>query len=121
MIKINDQSHGASLIITVGGKLNVNDYEHVLIPKLNELFEDHGKVRMLVEFEDTFSGWDSLGAAWDDMKLGLEHPNDYEKLALVGAPDWVEWGAKAFGIFFKGEVKSFPVHDKDAGLQWIKS
>jgi len=59
MIEINDQSHGNNLVIKVSGKLTVNNYEHVLIPKLNELFKENGKVRMLVEFDDSFAGWDS--------------------------------------------------------------
>jgi len=55
------------------------------------------------------------------MKLGLKHPNDFEKLALVGAQDWVNWGAKAFDIFVKGEVKNFPSHDREAALHWMTS
>jgi len=112
-------SKGSLLAIKVSGKLTRDDYEKLLIPKLNALFKEHEKLRMLVEFDDGFAGWDSLAAAWDDMKLGLEHPNDFERIAFVGAPQWVEWGARFFGIFVKGEIKAFPADARDAALKWI--
>lgn len=119
MFEILKESKGPLIAVKVSGKLNVDDYEKLLIPKLNALFKEHGKLSMLVEFTDDFAGWDSLAAAWDDMKLGLEHPNDFEKLALVGAPEWVEWGMKFFGVFVKGEVKAFPPGSREAALKWL--
>jgi len=119
MFEILKESKGPLLAVKISGKLKVSDYEDVLIPKLNAIFKEHGKARMLVEFDGGFKGWDTFAAAWEDMKLGIEHPNDYEKLALVGAPDWIQWGAKFFGVFTKGEVKAFPRDGMEAALKWL--
>lgn len=119
MLRILPESKDDVLVIGVSGKLNVDDYEKVLIPKLEELFKAHNKLHLLIEFADDFAGWASVAAAWDDAKIGLKHPNDFDKLAFVGAPEWAEWGAKFFSLFTKGEVRNFPADARSAALKWI--
>ncbi len=121
MFEILPESKEAVLVIRASGKLTTEDYENILIPKLNELFKTFGKLNVLIEFADDFSCWASTAAAWDDMKIGLEHPNDFTKLALVGAPDWVVWGMRFYGLFVKGEIKVFPKAGKEEALEWIFS
>lgn len=109
------------ILIKASGKLTADDYEKILIPKLNELFATHGRLRMLVWFADDFAGWGEITAAWDDALIGLQHPRDFKKLALVGAPQWVEWGMMLFALFVPGGVKSFAGDGLDEALAWLKS
>ena len=116
MFEILSETKGNLLAVKASGKLTVEDYEQTLLPKLEKLFEQHGRLKMLVEFSDDFAGWASTAAAWDDMKIGLQHAGDFEKFALVGGPEWVGWSAKLFGMFVPGQIRLFP---KEAGTQAI--
>jgi len=87
---------------------------------LEERFTEHGKLRVLFHADPGFQGWD-LKAAWDDTAFGFAHVADFERLALVGAPDWVVWCVKLSAFLFKGEVRVFPADDLDAAWDWVRA
>lgn len=118
MLEILKDTDKAVLAIRVSGKLTADDYDKILIPKLEEMCAIFDKVKMLVEFGDDFSGWE-MSAALDDMKVGLQHYSDFEKFAMVGAPDWVVWGAKMFGVFVSAPIKSFAADERADALEWL--
>lgn len=120
MFKILPENDGNILAIEASGKLTPEDYEQMLIPQLNELFAAHKKLRIMIVFADDFACWSSPEAMWDDAKIGLQHPNDFERIALVGAPDWVQWGMKIYSLFVHGAVKSFPRGDEKEAMAWLK-
>ncbi len=119
MFEILPKSSGSLLAIKASGKLTVQDYEHTLLPKLEELFEQYKQLKLFVTFSEDFSGWASTAAAWDDMKIGLDHAGDFEKIAMVGGPEWVGWSAKLFSIFVHGEVKVFPIKNDTKAMAWL--
>ncbi len=120
MFEILPQSTGTLLAVRASGELSADDYEKILFPKLDELFKAHKKLNMLVIFDEDFASWSSPQAAWDDAKIGIEHPNDFDKIALVGAPQWVEWGMKLYSVFVKGKLRSFPAEQEQDAFTWIE-
>jgi len=118
MIEFMDESTGKFVAIRASGKLTDTDYKDVLLPKLKKLFSANGKLDLLFYMDKDFEGWD-LHAAWDDMSFGLGHAADFEKLAVVGGPKWIEWCIKACGFLFKGEVRVFPNEDLEHAWEWI--
>lgn len=118
MIEFMDESTGKFVGIRASGELKDADYKHVLIPRLEALLAEHGKLDLLVYFDDSFEGWDAHGA-WDDMDFGMRHRSDFEKLAIVGGPDWLRHGMKAFAFFMKGEVRTYPADRLEAAWEWI--
>jgi hypothetical protein len=119
MIKFLPEGQGNVVGIQVSGKLTDKDYKDALIPELEALFARHGKLRVLLYMDEAFEGW-NLDAAWDDAALGLGHRNDFEKMALVGAPQWVEWGFKLSGFLMRGEMKLFAGDQLDEAWAWVK-
>ena len=119
MFEILPESKGDLLAIKASGKLTAEDYEQTLLPKLEQLFRKHGRLNMLVQFSDDFAGWASTTAAWDDMKIGLQHGGDFEKFALVGGPEWIGWGAKLFGMFVPGQIRLFPDEAREQAMSWL--
>jgi len=120
MFEILPETKDMLLAVRASGKLMTKDYEQVLVPELVKLFKKKQKVRMLVEFADGFSGWGSTHAAFDDMKIGLEHPNDFDAIALVGAPEWIVLGMEFYSLFVRGKVKSFQLTEKQDALDWLE-
>ena len=77
-----------------------------------------GKVRLFIQLED-FHGWD-LHAAWDDLKFGLRHYSDFERIAMVGDRKWEKWMASFCKPFTKAKVKYFDRSDVDAAWKWLQ-
>jgi hypothetical protein len=118
MIEFMTESNGNAIGVCVSGTLHQSDYE-VLIPKLEALFKEHGKLRILFLADADFAGWD-LSAAWQDAALGFRHAADFERLAMVGAPDWVIWCVRLSAFLFKGDVRVFSRDELDEAWRWVK-
>ncbi len=106
MLEVMPESTGKILWLRASGKLTDEDYREVFIPRLEAVIKEWGKVRLLFHLDPDFAGWE-LGAMWDDLKLGLKHRSDFEKMALVGAPAWADALTKLFAHFMPGEVRTF--------------
>jgi hypothetical protein len=119
MIEFMPESSRNIVGMRAGGRLTDADYKHDLIPRLQSLFNQHGKLRVLFFMDETFEGWD-LQAAWDDASLGIRHRTDFEKIAIVGGPTWVEWCIKLAGFLMKGEIRTFRSDQLTAAWKWIR-
>jgi hypothetical protein len=114
-VELHDE--GKVLAIKAKGKLAKQDYE-AFVPKVEQLIQRFGKVRILFEMED-FHGWDA-GALWQDIKFDIKHFRDIERLSLVGDRKW-EKGMSVFcKPFTTAKVKYFDVNDADKAQDWIK-
>jgi SpoIIAA-like len=120
MIEIMTESSGSALALRATGKLTDADYKDVMIPKLEEIIKQSGKAKVLLYLPKDFAGWEAH-AAWDDARFGLQHRNDFEKLAVVGGAKWIEWATKIGAYFMKGEVKTFPEALLTEALDWIRA
>lgn len=102
------------------GKVTDDDYENVLIPALRAKREAHDKIRFVYVLGEEFDGW-SLGAMWEDAKLGLKDPRAWEKIAIVTDKDWLEHAVKVLGWMIPGEVRVFELDDLDDARKWAAS
>jgi len=95
------------LSIKAIGTLTHNDYEK-MTPLLNSAIKGikEPKIKALVDLSE-FDGWE-LRAAWDDLKIGLEHDSEFEKIAIFGNnKKWLEYGIKVTNWFTSGEIEQF--------------
>ncbi|MBL4616761.1 MAG: STAS/SEC14 domain-containing protein [Robiginitomaculum sp.] len=120
MIEVLANTDVKVLAFRVSDKLTAEDYETVLIPKIEERIKRDGKVRLLLEWGEHFEGWQTK-AIIDDAKLCFAHWNHFERWALVGAPKWVGVSAKLFDKVSKGKVKLFDAGEVDQALAWASA
>jgi hypothetical protein len=120
MIEVLPESQGKVFGIKGSGKITTRDYEEVLIPRLEAVLQEQGKMRLLYLLAEDFEGWEA-GAMWDDTKFGLKHRKDFEKVALVGGARWMEVLMKLFGTLMEGEIKNFPREQLQDAWEWLKS
>jgi hypothetical protein len=120
MFEILPKSHDDLLAVRARDTLTVEDYEKTIIPRLNELFSRYETIRAMIIFDEDFSGWAGLRAAWDDARIGITHPNDFRKIALVGSPEWMDWGVMIFGFFARGDFRFFPREKLDEAWKWLE-
>ncbi len=119
MIEIMSETEGNILVVKATEKLTASDYEEVFIPKINQLIQEYRKVRVVVFLAENFSGWE-IGAAWDDAKFGIQHRNDFEKMAVVGGSKWVKWATKISSHFMVGQVAVYDTSDLQNAVAWAK-
>jgi len=118
MIEVMEESSGAIVGLHVTGTLHEEDYAK-LLPMLENLFRQHGTLRILFFADPEFKGWD-LSAAWQDASIGFRHAADFERLALVGAPEWIVWCVRLSAFLFKGEVRVFSADQLDEAWKWVE-
>jgi hypothetical protein len=116
MIETIKTSSPKLLGLKLCGKLHDEDYEQ-FVPKVETLLTAEGKLRLFAQFED-FHGWD-LHAAWDDLKFGLKHYSDFERIAMVGDRKWEKWMARFCRPFTKAKVKYFDRSEVDVAWRWL--
>jgi len=115
-VTFNEEYDGKIIVIHVSGKLLKEDYER-LIPKFEQLIRKHGKIRILFDMTD-FQGWDA-GAVWEDVKLGIEHFSDIERIAMVGEEHWEQDMATFCKPFTRAKVRYFEHTDVTKAHRWL--
>lgn len=102
------------------GQVTKSDYERVLIPKVEAALKRHAKIRLYYELGSQFSGIDP-GAAWDDLKLGVEHFGSWERAAVVTDVEWIRQLVNAFRFLTPGQLRVFPTAQAPEARAWIVS
>jgi hypothetical protein len=97
------------------GKLHAEDYRDVLLPALERAAAD-GDIRCVIVIAD-FGGL-SAAALWEDLKMGVEHLRAWKRIALVTDIEWMTHVTALFGWMTPGEVKHFPIAERDAAITW---
>lgn len=120
MAEFMQEGSGNVLGVRTGGTLTGNDYKRRLVPRLESLIEQFGRVRVLFYMDETFRGWD-LKAAWVNTTLDVRHRADFEKVAVVGAPAWEEWCVKLAGLLMTGEIRTFPSEQLQQAWDWLRA
>ena len=115
-IQLNAENGGKVLAVSVSGKLEKADYEH-LVPVFERLVRNHGKLRVLFDMTD-FHGWE-VGALWEDIKFDFKHFADIERLALVGDKKWQHGMATFCKPFTKAKVRYFDHTDSAKARTWL--
>ena len=119
MIEIMSETEGDILVAKATEKLTVKDYEEVLIPRMEQLLEEHNTIKAAIYIPEAFEGWE-LGAAWDDAKFGIQHRKDFEKIAVIGGEKWMEWMTKVGAFLITGEVKVYKENEFTSAIAWLK-
>ncbi len=119
MIENLSESHGNILGLRASGKLTDGDYKEILVPRIEAVAQEYGKVRFLFYLDESFKGWEPR-AMWDDFEFAFsKFTGSFEKMALVGGPIWVEWGMKLGKYLIPAEVKTFPGDQLQEAWDWI--
>ena len=56
--------------------------------------------------------------AWEDLKVGMKNLNKWKRIALVTDLDWMITVVSLFGWMTPGELKRFPVAERDKAITW---
>jgi hypothetical protein len=98
------------------GEIQASDYRDVLMPAVRDVWEGGDEVRVVLVFER----WEGMssGAAWEDLKVGMKNLTKWKRIALVTDLDWMITVVSLFGWMTPGELKRFPVAERDQAITW---
>ena len=97
------------------GRIRAEDYRDVVLPALEHAAAT-GEVRFVIVMRD-FEGM-SGGAVWQDLKVGIEHFRAWKRIALITDIAWMRDLTSLFGWMTPGEVKTFPLAQREAAIEW---
>lgn len=101
----------------LNGKITTADYENVILPRVDEVAKS-GKVRFLLVLETSIGNF-SLGAVWNDVKVGLKHLGIWHKSAIVSDEQKARTLTDTAGQLIPGEVRSFSLAELEEAKQWV--
>src|SRR5262245_59188347 len=102
------------------GKIERADYDNILEPAVTAQIDAHGEVRLVYVLGPEFDGY-SIGAGWEDAKLGIGHLSKWQRVAVVTDHDWIRHGISMFGWMVPGDVRTFDIADERAAIDWAAS
>src|SRR5947209_20354497 len=85
--------------IIAKGRVTNNDCDKILKPAMESTLKRHDKVRLYYEIGCRFPG-----AAWEDLRIGIEHIHQRERVAVVTDVDWVRRAIAALRFRLSSEV-----------------
>jgi len=99
----------------IADKVKAEDYRDVVLPAL-ERAAASGEVRFVVVIPE----WHGMsgGAVWQDLKVGIEHLRAWKRIALVTDIEWMNQMTSLFGWMTPGEVRHFPLAQRDEAIAW---
>jgi hypothetical protein len=116
MIQIIDGLPDNVVGIVAKGRVTNQDCDKILRPAMENSLKRHDKVRLYYEINSRFPG-----AAWEDLKIGIEDLPQWERVAIVTDVGWVRQTVKALRFLIPGEVRVFTANEAYQGCAWISS
>ena len=99
----------------VTGKLEAEDYRDTLAPAVAKAADD-GDIRLVIVLP-SFEGIEPE-AIWEDTKLGVTNWSAWKRVAFVTDVEWMTQAMRWFGWMSPGEIKPFPLAERDAAIAW---
>jgi hypothetical protein len=85
--------------------------------QMRYVLQFQGKARLLVDLRDMFSM--TLDVALEELRFTREHPNAFDKIAIVSEDTRTQWRALLSNLFVKAEIQAFA--DSTQALDWVNT
>jgi hypothetical protein len=116
MIHIAEGLPDNVVAIVAKGRLTSDDCNRVLKPLMEIALKRHDKVRLYYEVGCRFPG-----AAWENLRLGLENVPQWERMAVVTDVSWLPDTVNALRLLIRAQVRVFSTTAASQARAWISS
>lgn len=118
MIEQIETTREDMLEFRVSGTVTDADYSEVLIPALEKAIAEQERIRLLMRFDAKFKDF-TLGALFDDARVGLKHWRGFDRVAVVSDSAWLNRVMKGIGVFLPCPVQTFTLVQSDQARTWL--
>ena len=116
MISATFNSDTKIMTAEYAGKVTADDYKNVLFPILEDVKALNEKVHLIVDVTNMDSA--TLGAAFQDTKLGLEYFKEFDKISVIASEDEAIYKMRKVGEAFTKKMKFFTPDQLDEAAKW---
>ena len=118
MIEILKNFPDNVIALSCEGQVTKEDYDGILVPAILKALKQNDKIRLFYKTSASFTGYDS-GAIWEDLKIGVEHPTRWERVAVVTDVDWIVQTMRLFSFLLPCPAKLFSTSELAQANAWI--
>lgn len=111
-ISLDDNLISAS----IAGQFTLADYREFEETALYSM-RFRGKPDLLMDFRDMLDF--TLDVAWEEIKFTREHPNDFNRIAVVTTDQWLGWTAWLSRLYMHTDIAVF--NEMDAATAWLQA
>jgi hypothetical protein len=102
------------------GKVNKEEYEKVVMHRVDEVAASYGKINFLVRLETDMDNY-SLAAFLDYLKVSFEHFTKWNRMAIVSDEAWLRLAYNALSPLVPGKIKGYPLREYEAAKRWVSA
>jgi hypothetical protein len=118
MIDVKSGTQEGLLEVHMSAPITDKDYADVLMPAIDAALAKGEKLRMLVVMNADLTDF-TMGALWDDAKLGIGNWRGFERIAIVTANKAMTRLVRAFSILMPCPVSVFGKWHEDEARLWL--
>ncbi|MCX8225208.1 MAG: STAS/SEC14 domain-containing protein [Sulfitobacter sp.] len=118
MIEVKTGTQENLLEVHMTAPITDTDYSKVMIPALDAALVNGEKVRMLLVIDADLTDF-TMGALWDDAKMGINNWSGFERVAIVTANKAMTRLVRAFSILMPCPVSVFGKWQEDEARLWL--
>jgi hypothetical protein len=100
------------------GEVNKDEYERVVMARVDEVAAQFGKINFLVLMQTDFQNY-SLPAFIDYLKVSFEHFTKWERMAIVTDQTWVRNAYDALSPLVHGRIIGYELKDFEDAKVWV--
>jgi len=100
------------------GKVNKEEYEKVVMARVDEVAEEVGKINFLVLLETDFENYET-GAFLDYLKVSFEHFTKWNRMAIVTDERWVRKAYDMLSPLVHGIINGYELKQYEEARQWV--
>jgi hypothetical protein len=104
--------------VEASGVISSEDYSKVLVPMLDKVRKEGKKARFLYHYTPKVEGF-TLGAAWQDFRVGLRHMRFIASAAVVTDSPWLRRVCRVCARFMPMNLRVFPERSYDDAVEWL--
>jgi hypothetical protein len=102
------------------GKVNKDEYEKIVMARVDEVAMQYGKINFLVRLETDMENY-SLAAFIDYLKVSFEHFSKWNRMAIVSDEKWIRVAYDALSPLVHGTIKGYTLKDFEPAKQWVSA
>lgn len=100
------------------GKVEDDDFEDTVEPRLREEVRQGRKIRLLYFLGPALREYEG-DAVLEDMKFAARNPTAYERVAIVSDEQWLRPALRVISALVPGQFRGFPVAELQAAKSWV--
>jgi hypothetical protein len=100
------------------GKVNKEEYEQVVMARVDEVAATFGKINFLVLLETDFENY-SGGAFLDYLKVSFEHFTKWNRMAIVTDERWVRKAYDMLSPLVYGVINGYELKQFEDAKEWV--